>query len=154
MKKHADAASQSITVVRAFAAPVEDVYQAFTTPALMQQWLAPWPMKVREVSADPRVGGSYRFVVEGPFGICNTTYGEYQELIPNRRIVKTWLALGSGRDATPYPTLLTVDFRATSPTTTEVTLKQEKLLTAIDRAGNLGGWRRCFKKLDRVLGAE
>lgn len=60
--------AQSITLVRTFAAPIAEVFAAWTDPALMWQWLAPSRCKVLEVSADPRPGGSYRIVVLPPFG--------------------------------------------------------------------------------------
>ena len=37
--------------------------------------------------------------------------------------------------------------------TTEVTLRQDRLLTHEDREGNREGWRLCFAKLDRLLDA-
>jgi hypothetical protein len=58
---------------------------------------------------------------------------------------------GDNPPATRHPTLLTVDFRALGPRETEVTLRQDQLLTLIDREGNREGWRQCFLKLDAVL---
>jgi uncharacterized protein YndB with AHSA1/START domain len=147
-----DAASgaPSITIVRSFAAPVGEVFAAWTDPALLQRWLAPAPCQVLEATADPRPGGSYRIVVVDPGGGRHVTHGDYREVRPGKRLVKTWVYEGQNAPQ-PYPTLLTVDFRETGPRSTEITLRQDQLLTLQDRAGNLEGWRLCFEKLDTLL---
>jgi uncharacterized protein YndB with AHSA1/START domain len=140
----------SLTVVRTFAATPAEVYAAWTDAALIAQWLAPTPCEVVEVTTDARVGGYYRIVVASPTGVRHVTTGEYLELDPARRIVQTWIYTGANfRD--PYPTLLTVDLRATGAASTEITLRQDQLITDADRAGNRGGWRLCFDKLDALL---
>ncbi len=151
MSSDTKAPETSITIVRAFAAPVAEVFAAWTDPSLMQRWMAPWACKVIEASADPRPGGHYRVVVAGPLGGKQVTTGEYLEVIPNQRIVKTWVAKGKKSEVDDYPTLLTVEFREVGPRSTEITLRQDRLLTPIDRAGNRAGWRQCFKKLDALV---
>jgi uncharacterized protein YndB with AHSA1/START domain len=140
----------SITIVRTFAAPVADVFAAWTDAATLREWLAPDPCVVLEATADPRLGGSYRIVVRDPMGQTHVTTGEYREIERDRRIVKTWVYEGPFH-ADRYPTLLTVDFRATGPWSTEITLRQDQLLTHEDREGNREGWRLCFEKLDDWL---
>jgi uncharacterized protein YndB with AHSA1/START domain len=141
----------SLTIVRTFAAPVSEVFAAWTDPALIREWLAPAPCTLLEVAADARVGGRYRLVVVSPAGELHVTSGEYRELVPDRRLVKTWVYEGPNFGGASYPTLLTVDFRATGPDSTEITLRQDQLLTPQDRAGNREGWRLCFQKLDALL---
>ena len=140
----------TITIVRAFAAPVGEVFAAWTDASIMREWLAPDPCVVLEATADVRLGGAYRIVVRDPMGNTHVTTGEYREIVPGRRLVKTWVYEGPFH-ADRYPTLLTVDFRETSPRSTEITLRQDQLLTDEDRAGNREGWRLCFDKLDRLL---
>lgn len=142
---------QSITVVRTFDAPVAEVFAAWTDPALMREWLVPVFCKITDVSADVRPGGSYRIVIVGPFGGKHITTGEYREVVPNKRLVQTWVLEGQSRAVDAYPTLLSVDFRELGPNSTEITLRQEQLRTRADRSGNLMGWRLCFKKLDKLL---
>jgi uncharacterized protein YndB with AHSA1/START domain len=140
----------SITIVRTFAAPVADVFAAWTQAATLREWLAPDPCVVVEATADARLGGSYRIVVQDPTGQTHVTTGEYREIVRDRRLVKTWIYEGPFH-ADKYPTLLTVDFRATGPRSTEITLRQDQLITAADREGNREGWRLCFDRLDGVL---
>ena len=147
----ADAKGPAVTIVRRFAAPVADVFTAWTDVALLRQWLAPGPCEVVEVAADPRPGGRYRVAVADPVGARHVTSGEYREFVPGRRLVQTWIYEGPNAPG-PYPTLLTVDFRALGPESTEITLLHEQLLTKEDREGNREGWRLCFEKLDALLG--
>jgi uncharacterized protein YndB with AHSA1/START domain len=144
----------SITIVRTFAASALDVFAAWTDPALLRRWLAPDPCEVIEASADARPGGQYRIVVLDPTGGKHVTSGEYREVVPGTRLVKTWVYEGAGAAVDRYPTLVTVDFRETGPRSTEITLRQDQLLTVEDREGNREGWRLCFNKLDAVLAAK
>jgi uncharacterized protein YndB with AHSA1/START domain len=140
-------ADPSITIVRRFAAPVADVFAAWTDASTMREWLAPDPCVVLEATADVRLGGTYRIVVRDPLGNTHVTTGEYREIIPHRRLVKTWIYEGPFH-TDRYPTLLTVDFRETGVRSTEIVLRQDQLLTEADRAGNREGWRLCLDKLE------
>ncbi len=78
-----------VRVVREFDAPRELVYEAYTTPALLQQWLLGppgWTMPVCEM--DLRVGGPYRWrwrnTEDGKeFGF----HGEFRLVEPGSRLV-------------------------------------------------------------------
>jgi len=144
-------AAASVTIVRTFASPVAEVFAAWTDPALLRRWLAPSPCEVLEASADARPGGRYRIVVVDAEGDRHLTHGEYRELVPGKRLVKTWVYEGKYSAAGPYSTLLTVDFRERGPRSTELTLRQDELLTPEDRERNKEGWRLCFDKLDTVV---
>jgi uncharacterized protein YndB with AHSA1/START domain len=51
-------ARPSITIVRTIAAPVAEVFAAWTDAALLRRWLAPAPCEVVEARADARPRGS------------------------------------------------------------------------------------------------
>jgi uncharacterized protein YndB with AHSA1/START domain len=147
-------APPTLTVVRTIGAPPDRVFEAWTDPALLRRWLAPGRLEVVEAAADPRVGGAYRVVVVDPMGNRHTTTGEYRELVPGERLVKTWVYEGPSHPAGRYPTLLTVDFRDTGAGTTELTIRQDRLLTEMDREGNRDGWRLCLDKLEALLAGD
>lgn len=84
-------------------------------------------------------------------GNRHVTSGEYREVVPGKRLVKTWVYEGKYAAAGRYPTLLTVDFREAGPRSTELTLRQDRLLTPDDRARNVDGWGLCFDKLDALI---
>jgi uncharacterized protein YndB with AHSA1/START domain len=140
----------TLIVVRTIAAPVADVFQAWTDPELLARWLAPGPLVVTHASADARPGGEYRIVAVDPLGAEHVTVGEYREVVHNARLVQTWVYL-SHPQIERYYTLLTVDFRSRDPRSTELTITQELLLTEIDREGNRMGWTLCLDKLERAL---
>lgn len=142
---------QSITIVRTIAAPVAEVFAAWTEPSLMRRWLAPIFCKVVEASADPRPGGRYRIVLAGPFGGRHVTSGEYRDVVPNELLVQTWVVEGQSPGVDPYETLLSVHFREIGPAATEITLCHERLRTRADRSGNRMGWRLCLNKLEALL---
>lgn len=82
---------REIVMSRVFNAPKKLVYEAFTKPELLKQWLGVhngWEMTVCEI--DLRVGGKYRYGWEGR-GMKMAMGGEYREVVPYDRIVSTEL---------------------------------------------------------------
>ena len=63
----ADAASDSLKVhvSRVLRASRERVFDAWTKPEQMRQWMGPAGWQVPELEADARVGGKYRIVYRG-----------------------------------------------------------------------------------------
>ena len=75
---------------RIFDAPRQLVFDAWTKPELIQQWLGvwgEWTMPVCEV--DLRVGGRYRFVWRNSSGADMGVSGVYREIARPERIVNT-----------------------------------------------------------------
>ncbi len=142
--------STSIHLVQTFAAPVTAVFAAWTDPALLRRWLAPWPSKVVEASADLRVGGHHRLVVRRLLGGQTITSGEYVEILPDQRLVQTWVRERNGK-SDRHPTLLSLDFRSTAPHSTEITLRQDQLMTTMDREASRTAWKRSWKNLNTLL---
>ena len=52
---------------------------------------------------------------------------EYRELVPGRRLVKTWIYEGPVKEFEHHETLLTVELREVGPRLTELTLKHIKI---------------------------
>ncbi len=77
-------------MTRIFDAPRALVYEALTRPDLVKRWLGAvggWSMAVCEI--DLRVGGTYRYVWQGPDGERMGMRGTYREIVPAERIVST-----------------------------------------------------------------
>jgi uncharacterized protein YndB with AHSA1/START domain len=75
---------------RTFDAPRALVFEAWTRPELLTQWLGSmpgWTWAVCEV--DLRVGGKYRYLWRGPDGAELGMGGEFKEIVPGQRIVAT-----------------------------------------------------------------
>jgi uncharacterized protein YndB with AHSA1/START domain len=148
------AADTSVRMTRTIDAPATAVYAAWTDPAQIRRWLAPAPYKVTEAEVDARVGGRYRIAVVGPEGDMHVTTGEYRELVPGKRLVKTWVYEGPHAAADRSETLLTVEFRETAPGVTELTLRHERVPAPEDREGLRQGWSGCLAKLDELFKQE
>jgi uncharacterized protein YndB with AHSA1/START domain len=82
-------ADDQILITRAFDAPPELVYRAWTTPDLVKRWWSGLRGDVTSVEIDLRVGGTWRYVMVATEGFEVAFHGEYRELVPNERIVST-----------------------------------------------------------------
>lgn len=141
---------RTVVMVRTLAAPAARVYAAWTESALLARWMAPAPYRVLEAETDPRPGGIYRVKVVGPEGDEHLTTGEFVELVPDRRIVQSWLYEGAfGRDVAP--TRLTVELRALGPELTELTLTHDRIPDTAPYAHLDEGWRECLVALEALL---
>ena len=82
---------REIVITRAFDAPRKLVFDAFTRPELVKQWLLGpdgWSMPVCEI--DLKVGGKYRYVWRrGKDGTEMGMGGFYREIVAPERIVAT-----------------------------------------------------------------
>ena len=78
---------REIVLTRVFDAPRRLVFDAFTKPELLKRWFGPrgWSLAVCEV--DLKVGGSFRFVLEGPDGKRMGMRGVYREIVSPERSV-------------------------------------------------------------------
>mgnify|MGYP000964903127 CR=1 FL=1 len=80
---------REIVMTRVFDAPRQLVFDAFSKPELLKRWFGPrgWSLVVCEV--DLRVGGAWRFVMQGPDGTRMGMRGVYREIEPPGRTVHT-----------------------------------------------------------------
>ena len=99
---------REILMSRAFHAPRELVWDAFTKPELVKRWLLGppgWTMPVCEI--DLRVGGAYRFVWRKEDGVEMGMGGVHREVVRPELIARTELF---DQDWTGGETLATVIF--------------------------------------------
>jgi uncharacterized protein YndB with AHSA1/START domain len=80
---------REIVLTRVFNAPRHLVFEALSKPELVKRWFGPrgWSLVVCEI--DFRVGGAWRYVLEGPDGQTMGMSGEYREIVPGERTVHT-----------------------------------------------------------------
>jgi uncharacterized protein YndB with AHSA1/START domain len=78
-----------ILITREFNAPPHLVYKAYTTPDLVKRWWSGQRGSVTSVEIDPRVGGSWRYVMTANEGFEVAFHGEYREIVPDERLVST-----------------------------------------------------------------
>lgn len=76
-----DLPNKKMTVVREFAAPVDQVWRAWTTSELLEQWWAPLPFKAVTISMNFKEGGRWLYYMLGPQGekhYCSLAYKKIQ----------------------------------------------------------------------------
>jgi uncharacterized protein YndB with AHSA1/START domain len=81
---------REIVMTRAFDAPRELVFEAYTRPDLLKRWLGVfngWTLETCEV--DLRVGGRYRYVWRVPGGKQMGMGGLFREIVAPERLVTT-----------------------------------------------------------------
>jgi uncharacterized protein YndB with AHSA1/START domain len=81
---------REIAITREFNAPKRLVFEAYTKPELLKQWLGVqngWTLAVCEI--DLKVSGKYRYVWRGPNREDMGMGGVYREIVPHDRIAAT-----------------------------------------------------------------
>ena len=84
--------AREVRIERTYAAPIEVVFDAWTSPEVMRRWLHPasdWGTPEAEV--DLRVGGRVRVVMRRPDGSQAEARGQYTLIERPQRLVMTWV---------------------------------------------------------------
>jgi uncharacterized protein YndB with AHSA1/START domain len=144
---------RELVVTRTFNAPARLVFEAWTTPALLQRWWVPKSMDMSFVSCetDVRTGGSYRFVFRHPaFEQPMAFFGRYLEVTPPSRLVWTNEEAGDAGAVTT----LTLEERGgqTLAVVRDLYPSKEALDAAIE-SGSTGAFGETFEQLDELLDA-
>jgi uncharacterized protein YndB with AHSA1/START domain len=79
-----------ILMTREFDAPRDLVFLAHTSCEHMSRWWGPRKYEVTSCEADFRPGGKWRMVHRGPDGTEHGFRGEFREIVPPERIVRTF----------------------------------------------------------------
>ncbi|NUS72447.1 MAG: SRPBCC family protein [Corynebacteriales bacterium] len=81
---------QDIVITRAFNAPKDIVFEAFTNPEHIPNWWGPAEYSTVIESAEMRPGGSWRYIQQDKDGNEYGFRGVYHDVVPNERIVSTF----------------------------------------------------------------
>jgi uncharacterized protein YndB with AHSA1/START domain len=136
-----------VRVERTFAAPAEDVFDAWTSPEVMRRWLHPGPdWGTPEAEVDLRVGGKVRVVMRKPDGSEVEAQGEYTVIDRPHRLTMTWMF----DDDPSNEQLMDLSFLESEGSTT-VLLVNSRISTEDRGRAQDWGWRGCLDQLGRVL---
>ena len=81
---------REIVITRRFDAPRQMVWDTMSKPELLKKWMfGPPGWELTECVEDARVGGKFRWVWKGPDGAGMSMSGEYSEVKPPERVVRT-----------------------------------------------------------------
>lgn len=153
---------------RTFAAPLEVLFEMWTNPQHLAQWLPPSGFTMQFLRADIRPGGGTLFLMSNGAGIEFRGRAQYQSLEKPQRLIYTQQFCDSAENIARHPLapiwpetmLTTVELCAESPTQTRVTVTWEPVgnvtpeeLAAFiaARAGMTLGWTGSFDKLEAYL---
>ena len=142
--------AQVLRIERTFDAPVERVFDAWTSEEVLLRWLYGMPgWNTPTAEVDLRVGGTIRIVMRDPSdGTEAGATGEYQVVEPPRRLVFTWV----WDDQPDRPQLIELDFSEEDGATT-VLMTNSSIPTDERRESQQRGWSFCYDNLARVLAA-
>lgn len=142
----------SLVFKRVIPASPAEVFEAWTQPDLMRQWLTPGANKVIDTHTDVRVGGHFRIRSIAPDDSLHTIDGRYSELSAGRRVVMTWSYSGPVALLCEMETLIEIDFVPTPEGETLMTVTQTRIASDEAARGYGEGWPTCFDKLERAFG--
>jgi uncharacterized protein YndB with AHSA1/START domain len=145
----AEAEKLSLEIRRFIRAPRDRVYAAWADPEQLKKWFGPENVATRDLIADVRLEGQFRWDCTDPEGKEVTISGEYRELQPGRKIVFTW-RLEDDEDWKNHSSLVTVEFFDREGGT-EIHLTHENLPTKPSRDDHTEGWKRVVDKLEKFL---
>lgn len=139
----------SLEIKRFINAPRDRVYAAWTDPTQLKQWFGPEKVQTRNLIADARVGGKFRWDLNNSEGEKMTCRGEYRELRPGKKIVFTW-QWDDDEDWENHISVVTVEL-SDRDNGTELRLIHERLPNEASRDGHTEGWNSALDKLEKFI---
>jgi uncharacterized protein YndB with AHSA1/START domain len=142
----------SLEIKRFINAPRSRVYEAWTDPAQLKEWWGPEGVRTHSFAADPKVGGKYRWDLFNQEGEEMTVFGEYRELVPEKRIVFTW-KWDDDDDWESRNSVVTIEL-SDRDAGTELTLRHEQLPSEPSRDRHTEGWNSVIDRLENFFNTE
>lgn len=168
---------QGITIERIFNAPVEKVWEAWTSPEIVKQWWGPEHFTAPSIKIDLRVGGKYIYCMRGPAGteFDKDMYsaGIFKEIVPPsvnsgqaKLVVTDYFSDENGNKVSPkaagleapeFPDeqTVTITFEDGGEGKTKLSIhypkpENEAQFEAMKHSGMEEGWGTSLNKLEKV----
>jgi uncharacterized protein YndB with AHSA1/START domain len=139
-----------LLIERTLPAPRSLVYQAFTDPKRIAQWMGPHGFVATTIEGDVREGGAWRSGMRAPDGTEHIASGVYREVVPNERLVFTYAWEEGG--ARGHETVCRVEL-SDAGAQTRLVFSQGPFETRSSAEGHNGGWSQAFEKLATAVAA-
>ncbi len=154
-----DLEKKKLTVVRAFDASLERVWEAWTTSGILDQWWAPKPYKAETKTMNFSEGGRWIYCMVGPGGDRTWCRVDYKTIRPLKSITTTSMFSDEdGRENLEFPVMhWNKQFKETGETTTvtiDITFDRETDMEAILKMGFQEGFTMGLGNLDLYLGSH
>jgi uncharacterized protein YndB with AHSA1/START domain len=140
---------REVVLTRVFDAPRHLVFAALTKPELIRRWFGPRGFSVPVCEVDLRVGGKWRYILEGPDGRKMGMSGSYREVAPPDRLVH----MESFDD---YPgesqvTTILVEQAGQTTLTATVLCESKEIRDAVIKSGMEHGAAETYDRLAELL---
>lgn len=133
----------SVSVARRMAAPAATVFAILTDARRAGVWMGLGSDAVESLAIDARVGGTFRFVVRrGDQHIEH--HGEYLEVVPDRRVVFTWIV----PSVSTQRSVVAIDLLGAGEVT-QVLLSHEGILAEY-QTQTQSGWSKILDAIERA----
>ncbi len=153
-----DKVNKKVNVEREFAAPLANVWAAWTQAELLDQWWAPRPWMAVTKTMDFKVGGSWLYTMTGPEGQAHWAKSDFKSITPLKHF--SALSLFCDENGKPSEPLLpnsiwSNTFTETADGTTlvsiEITHQTLESLETLIQMGFQGGFTMGLANLDELL---
>ncbi|MCD6066961.1 MAG: activator of Hsp90 ATPase 1 family protein [Bacteroidetes bacterium] len=154
-----DKENKTINVTREFNAPVSDVWNAWTTAAVLEKWWAPKPWKAETKTMDFREGGAWAYAMVGPNGEKHWAGFEFVRIDKDKTIEgRDFFTDAQGTKSKELPNMHWVtQFISTDKGTKleiKLTFESVKDLETIVEMGFKEGFAMAHNNLDEVLAGK
>jgi uncharacterized protein YndB with AHSA1/START domain len=160
--------TEKFVINRTFNAPLEEMFNMWTNPGHLSQWLAPTGLKMEFIRADLKAGGNSFYVMTGGENFKMYGRASYLEIVKPDHLLYTQQFCDENENISRHPmaptwpeTMLTeVKFTEEGPDRTRVTVtwqcdgatsKEELEAFIKERGGMTQGWTGSFDKLEDYL---
>jgi uncharacterized protein YndB with AHSA1/START domain len=144
---------REIVITRMFDAPRKLVFRAFTEPALVRRWMnGPGGYSMPVCDMDFRVGGKYRYVWKSDKdGSEMALVGEFREIVPHERIVRTETFEGPWSPGETVGTVELVESGGKTTVTTTVVYPSQQARDGMLKSGMKQGLAMSYDRLELLL---
>lgn len=154
-----DITGKKIVVTRAFDAPPEKIWRAFTEREILDRWWAPKPMTIETKSLDFRPGGIWHFCMCGAKGERYWWRVDYKTIDDQRSITTAGgPADENGNPTGGLPPMQRLTEFTPTPTGTVVSItilfQTEADLKKMAESGMMAGTSAAFNHLEELLEAD
>ena len=153
-----DKETKTITVERAFDAPLALVWQAWTDSTILEQWWAPLPWKAVTKTMDFKPGGKWLYFMVGPQGEKHWSLVEYREIKPQQYFTQDSSFCDengnkNGAGASRWHVAFAAQGDVTN-VTTRLTFENIEAMELLVNMGFTGGFAMAHENLDAYIQAQ
>jgi uncharacterized protein YndB with AHSA1/START domain len=150
-----DIVNKKMFITREFLGSLEDVWEAWTNPEILDQWWAPLPWKARTKSMNFTNGGSWLYAMVGPNGEQHWAKATYNKIVPMKSVEVIDAFCDENGVENDFPKMhWNTTFKRSEHGTLveiEITFTSEEALQTIINMGFQEGFSAAHENLDKYL---